>query len=149
MKKIIKNATAVAGAALLLAATGATATTLISGSSIADNTLQATDLGTNVTRVKIVNVTIPPSDSYEDCSMNVDGDPRVGGEPCAVVTVGAGTRYDTLTCGTGNVASGSVKVSPEDGYVEQSYAHDDDTWVFALVNFTAEPTTASLRLVCI
>jgi hypothetical protein len=120
----------------------------ITSANIRNETLSALDMGTNVTSVKSVPFTQPPSDDDWDCD-RPDVDDVCVPKPGS----GAGVQKRVVTCATGNVASGGVDPdNPNDGFnleVYASYPSAENQWTFALHNSGPDTIKGHLRVVCI
>lgn len=129
-------------------AASAIGTTLVTSSNIKDETIEAQDLGGDITRVKSVSATIDPSDDDWACP-----DPNDDSTCYPVEGSGGGTRRITVTCASGNVTGGGVKpVDVEQGYnldIYASYPATDRSWTFALSNSGPDPIPVQLRVECI
>lgn len=148
MNKIIYTAILVV-IGIMLIATGAKASEVISGSSILDNSVQATDLGTDVTRVKAKSVTIVPSENNWTCPDEDAGNY----DTCYQPDPGPGVQRYTVSCPSGNVTGGGVKLlDPDHGFnlaVYSSYPSTDSSWTFDIYNTGPESIPVQLRVICI
>lgn len=122
---------------------------LISGVSIKDNTVQAADLGTDVTRVKAVSVTVKPSQNDWLCPDEDAGNY----DTCYQPDPGPGVQRYTVSCPSGNVTGGGVKlIDPEQGFnfsLYASYPSTDASWTFDLYNTGPDEIPVQLRVICI
>lgn len=120
----------------------------ITGRSILDNTIQATDLGADVTRVKSVSVSVLPSDPGWICPDDIYDD-----SPCVQGSPGLGVQRYTVSCPSGNVAGGGARLlDPEQGYnfeLYASYPASDSAWTFDMYNTGPDAIPVQLRVICI
>jgi hypothetical protein len=110
----------------------------VSGSDVANGTIQGADLGDGVTYVKAATLTVPASTL--DCP---DDEDACFGQPGAAVA--------RVRCGSGNVASGSLHTDAvtDPTYLVQSYPVNDSTWLFEVENESDDAAVAKLRVVCL
>lgn len=144
-----KNIVAVAALIVLLVAASAKAAEVISGQTILDNSIEATDLGTDVTRVKATSVTVLPSENEWTCPDEDAGNYNT----CYQPNPGPGSQHFTVRCASGNVASGGVRlVNIDQGFnlaVYGSYPASDSAWAFDLYNTGPDNIAVQLRVICI
>lgn len=150
MKRSLLLALIAAALSALIFAGAAVGTTYVTGAGIKDETISAEDIGPDVTRVKVVNLTIASEEavSKTECYPDEEGELQCG----AHVDSGATTKTQTIRCPGGNVTGGGIKFTDDADMANldvESYPSSDNSWTYKLYNDGPEDITVQLRIVCI
>ena len=143
-----KRILAIAAMVLLITAGSAAGTTYITGAQVKNESLSASDLGPDITRIKSVTITVEPGENSTTVQC-YDVNPNACGE---YENTGDGVIHRTVGCPSGNVTSGGLKFEDDADQFNLNvidYPASDNSWSFALQNTGPDSIVVQLRVVCI